>query len=148
MSTTSAADSSVKPERYLGWLASHDVSDKIRLVDLIRSGIPYETVERSFDTLDLPLNTLWKTNALPRRTLQHAHKNERFASKPSEQVSRFLRVVLKTHNAFGDPKRAMAWLGRPTRALEGKAPFELLDTEEGARLVEELLGRIEHGLAQ
>ena len=48
---------------------------------------------------------------------------------------------------FGDPTKAAAWLKRPTRALDGKAPLDLLDTEIGAGKVEQLLTRIAYGIA-
>jgi uncharacterized protein (DUF2384 family) len=33
-------------------------------------------------------------------------------------------------------------------ALEGQTPLTLLDTEEGGRLVEAVLGRIAHGIVE
>jgi uncharacterized protein (DUF2384 family) len=43
--------------------------------------------------------------------------------------------------------RAGRWLRKPKRSLDGRAPLEQLATEAGARLVEEALFRIDHGLA-
>jgi ribosomal protein S16 len=45
-----------------------------------------------------------------------------------------------------DTERAVRWLHRPNRALGGPAPLTLLDTDLGAQQVEQLLGRIEHGV--
>jgi uncharacterized protein (DUF2384 family) len=42
-------------------------------------------------------------------------------------------------------KRALRWLKRPNRALGGLAPVSALDTEVGARQVENILGRIAYG---
>jgi putative toxin-antitoxin system antitoxin component (TIGR02293 family) len=57
-----------------------------------------------------------------------------------------LRVQRMAEATFGSPDDAMDWLSRPTRALDGKTPMELLDTEAGLRQVEDLLTRIDHGL--
>jgi len=46
----------------------------------------------------------------------------------------------------GDAKAAIAWLQRRQRALGNKPPFELARTELGAREVEDLIGRLEHGV--
>jgi putative toxin-antitoxin system antitoxin component (TIGR02293 family) len=46
---------------------------------------------------------------------------------------------------FGDPSLAREWMNSPLIALGGKTPLEFLATKEGAREVEALLGRIEHG---
>jgi len=39
----------------------------------------------------------------------------------------------------------MCWLKRPNRALGGLAPVAAIDTELGARQVENILGRIAYG---
>ena len=48
---------------------------------------------------------------------------------------------------FGSADKADRWLARPTSALGGAAPNELLGSEEGIDKVEALLGAIAHGLA-
>jgi putative toxin-antitoxin system antitoxin component (TIGR02293 family) len=46
---------------------------------------------------------------------------------------------------FGDPAVARAWMHEPLIALGGQTPLQFLGTEEGAREVEAVLGRIEYG---
>ena len=50
-------------------------------------------------------------------------------------------------SVFGAEDKATTWLQRPNRALNGERPIQLLDTDLGARQVEDVLGRIEHGIA-
>jgi putative toxin-antitoxin system antitoxin component (TIGR02293 family) len=57
-----------------------------------------------------------------------------------------LRVQRMAEETFGSPHKAMVWLSRPTRALDGKTPMELMNTESGLQRVEDLLTRIDHGL--
>lgn len=57
-----------------------------------------------------------------------------------------LRVQRMAEATFGSQRKAMDWLSRPTRALDGKTPMELLDTKSGLQRVENLLTRIDHGL--
>jgi putative toxin-antitoxin system antitoxin component (TIGR02293 family) len=47
---------------------------------------------------------------------------------------------------LGGDQKASRWLYTGIRALGGKLPLELLDTDLGSRQVEEVLGRIERGL--
>jgi hypothetical protein len=47
---------------------------------------------------------------------------------------------------FVSQRKAIRWLSRPTRALGGKTPMELLETKAGLQQVEDLLTRIDHGL--
>ncbi len=46
---------------------------------------------------------------------------------------------------FENEESARRWLKRPQIGLGGKVPLELLKTEAGAREVEDLLVRIDHG---
>ena len=47
---------------------------------------------------------------------------------------------------FADPAKAARWLRKPNRVLNLQTPLTLLETETGARAVEEALGQIDHGV--
>jgi putative toxin-antitoxin system antitoxin component (TIGR02293 family) len=83
----------------------------------------------------------------PRRTLnRRIEKNERLSVAEADRVLRLKRVVEFAERVFGDPAKAHRWLRKPSRALEGTVPMELLETEEGARIVENEIGCIQHGI--
>ena len=46
----------------------------------------------------------------------------------------------------GDREGARQWLETPIPALQDQRPLELVKSEPGAREVEDLIGRIEHGI--
>ncbi|WP_051341314.1 antitoxin Xre/MbcA/ParS toxin-binding domain-containing protein [Azospirillum halopraeferens] len=66
--------------------------------------------------------------------------------EPSDRRLRAARIMALAQDTFGAAPKAGAWLHRPTAALGGKRPLDLLDTDEGARDVETRLGRIAHGI--
>jgi putative toxin-antitoxin system antitoxin component (TIGR02293 family) len=47
---------------------------------------------------------------------------------------------------FGSREKAEIWLKEPNRALNMQTPFDLLDTDEDAKQVEDVLIRIGHGV--
>lgn len=47
---------------------------------------------------------------------------------------------------IGDELLARQWMQTPGEAFAGKTPFEMAQTELGAREVEDLLLRVEHGV--
>jgi putative toxin-antitoxin system antitoxin component (TIGR02293 family) len=47
---------------------------------------------------------------------------------------------------IGDQDKAIEWLGTPNRALGGERPLDQLDTDTGAHMVEDILGRIAYGV--
>ena len=52
-------------------------------------------------------------------------------------------VIELAARVFGDAKGAAQWLDRPSLQLGGRAPSELLGSEDGARRIEELLRQID-----
>lgn len=65
---------------------------------------------------------------------------------PLVKKSEFDRMRIRAEETFGSSDKAMLWLSRKTRALGGRSPMELLGSKSGARQVEDLLTRIDHGL--
>ena len=83
----------------------------------------------------------------PRRTLaRRKEKNERLSVAETDRVLRMKRIVEHAEHVFGEPARAHRWLREPSRALNEAVPLELLETEEGARIVENELGVIDYGM--
>jgi putative toxin-antitoxin system antitoxin component (TIGR02293 family) len=65
----------------------------------------------------------------------------------SKRALRIASILAQAEQTFADRDKARLWLRRPTSALGGRRPIDLLDHETGCRLVEQLLHRIEHGIA-
>jgi putative toxin-antitoxin system antitoxin component (TIGR02293 family) len=64
----------------------------------------------------------------------------------SDRLVRFARILEIATEVFEDKLKAWSWLKRPQFGLGGKVPTELMRSETGAREVENLLMRIEHGV--
>lgn len=64
----------------------------------------------------------------------------------AERVLRFARIRVLAERVLEDPNAAEAWLSEPQPGLAGRVPNDLLASEFGAREVEDLLNRIEHGV--
>jgi putative toxin-antitoxin system antitoxin component (TIGR02293 family) len=85
---------------------------------------------------------------VPRRTLAHRMaKHQPLSKDESDRAVRVARVTALAEQAFGEPERAWRWLRKPKRHFNGKTPVEMLGTEAGARLVEEMVTQIEDGMA-
>ena len=140
----------VDPRHASGFLTAQRSSrapERMALIARIRAGLPYQEVAEAAAAVDVTVKDLAAFGVIPIRTLSHSKRSGRFSQVQSDRVARFFRVWHKARETFGDPAKARAWMVRPTRPLGGEAPVTLLDTEEGARLVEDLLVRIDHGIA-
>ncbi|MEN3951995.1 antitoxin Xre/MbcA/ParS toxin-binding domain-containing protein [Iodidimonas sp. SYSU 1G8] len=126
---------------------SEQPADRLALIEQIRVGLPFETVTAAAETLGLTIGDLAAFGIIPARTLSHSRQGGQFSPAQSDRVARFFRIWRRAVDTFGGGDQARRWLERPTRPLGDQAPMALLDTEEGARLVDDLLYRIDQGLA-
>ena len=84
---------------------------------------------------------------VPRRTLAHRIAKHQLLSKDeSDKAVRVARITAMAEQVFGESERAWRWLRKPRRRFDGKTPVEMLATEAGARLVEEMIVQIDYGL--
>lgn len=103
------------------------------LAELTKAGLSAEEVERLI---------------IPRRTLSHRKaRNQPLSRAESERALRVASILAHAEQTFANKDKAHVWLRRPTAALGGRRPIDLLDCETGGRLVEQLLHRIGHGIA-
>jgi putative toxin-antitoxin system antitoxin component (TIGR02293 family) len=113
--------------------------------DAIREGFPPAVVEELMRTSGLTLKELAGALDLSPRSLQRRRNSGRLARYESDRLYRLARLVAIAREYLGGQDRAMRWLKHPNRALGGLAPVAAIDTELGARQVENILGRIAYG---
>jgi putative toxin-antitoxin system antitoxin component (TIGR02293 family) len=102
------------------------------LADLMRHGYSDEEI--------------W-TLVVPKRTLaRRVAGDEPLTVEETDKALRLERIAGLADRVFGNPAKAHRWLRKPKRLLGGKTPVDFLASESGARQVEEMLYRIEHGM--
>ncbi|RPI08854.1 MAG: DUF2384 domain-containing protein [Acidobacteriales bacterium] len=111
----------------------------------IREGLPQAVVSEVMHSAGLTLKELAASLDLSPRSLQRRRGEGRLARYESDRIYRLARIVALAKHYLGNEDAASRWLKRPNRALGGGAPIQLVDTELGARAVENLLGRIAYG---
>jgi len=122
------------------------IESDLDLVEAIECGLPIEALEsvvRDGTFSAGEINDL----VLPRRTLTHRKdRGQRLTAGESDRLTRVVRLAARAEEAIGSTEKAARWLRKPNRTLLGKRPIDLLESDVGARMVEEVLGRIEQGL--
>jgi len=84
---------------------------------------------------------------VPKRTLARRRSGKELLTiEETDKALRLKRVATLAERVFGDPAKAQRWMRKPKRSLSSATPLAYLASESGARLVEEMLGRIEHGI--
>lgn len=111
----------------------------------IRDGFPQRVVEGLMEAAHLSVKEVASALDLSSRSLQRRRRQGRLARFESDRIYRLARIVALAKSSLGSRETAARWLKRPNRALGGQAPLDVLDTEIGARSVENVLGRIAYG---
>lgn len=114
------------------------------LRDAIRNGFPAGVIAAVMRAVDLTLDELASSLNLSPRSLQR-RKGSRLSAHESDLLYRLARTMALAEQYIGDRDQAVRWLKRSNRALGGIIPLEVLDTEVGARSIENVLGRIAYG---
>lgn len=84
---------------------------------------------------------------VPKRTLaRRKAANEPLTVEETDKALRLERIAVQAERVFGEADKAQRWLRKAKRELHGEAPLAYLASEAGARVVEEMLFRIEHGI--
>jgi len=110
-------------------------------------GFRYQALVSFAANSGIGLAALAETLCIPERTLARRRVAGRLAPEESERLLRLSSIFEKTVELFeGDVPAAVHWLSTPKRVLEGRPPLEYARTEVGARQVENLIGRLEHGV--
>lgn len=73
-------------------------------------------------------------------------RRTRLSVEESERSERLARVVALAEEVWGDRESAHRWLRNPHTLLDGRSPLQAASLDIGARQVEEILLRVEHGI--
>lgn len=115
-------------------------------VETIRAGLPMVEFEALQNLLGLSAEELAAHLTISRSTLVRRRKSGRLEMQESDRLLRYARLFARAEATMGDANTAKDWLKQPARALGFETPLTFAETEAGTREVENLLGRIEHGV--
>lgn len=137
----------VREHAYAALVGLRTVVDTAYLLDRVEKGLPYRALERLQKNLGLPKRRLAELVGIPPRTLARRKAEGRLHPDESDRLLRLSRVFMKALELFeGDFLGTKAWLMGPNPGLGGQTPIDFARTEVGAREVENLIGRLEHGI--
>jgi putative toxin-antitoxin system antitoxin component (TIGR02293 family) len=112
----------------------------------VRKGLPTGRLAQLAQRLAVDQSFLLPILGVSARTIQRKHvQSARLSPVASDRLSRIDRIYTLATEVFGDGGQAAQWLKRPSRALDGELPLQLLDTDAGAQQVERELRQIQHG---
>jgi len=123
-----------------------DIQSELDLASAAMGGLPAEAAAKVVASGLLSSDELYQL-VIPRRTLDRRREEKQpLTVIEADRLLRVVRAVVRAVDVLGDTDKAGTWLRTANTALRGETPMALLATDIGARMVERILGRIEHGV--
>ncbi len=117
------------------------------MIRVIRRGFPASSLPALADYLDVSKKDIYALTSIPYATFKRREKAGRLKSDESDRVYRYAHLVSLAEDMMqGDRDKAIRWLKTPKSVLQDETPLEHAASEMGAREVENLIGRIRHGV--
>lgn len=121
----------------------HSVMD---IAKHIRKGLSFKIVEDICLELNISHKELSKSIGINERTLARRKKENKLHADEGDKLYRLVRIYALAIEVLENKQMAIRWLNTPKTSLGGEIPLLWLDTDAGTREIEQLLGRIEHGV--
>lgn len=122
-------------------------NNQLEAVELVTSGLSFATIARLQKTSGLTLDRIKKVIHISEGSFTRRKQEGRLSQEESERLLRLSRIYERALSLYEqDSAGALEWLETPIPALGDRRPLDLLETEPGAREVEDLIGRIAHGI--
>ena len=116
------------------------------LREAVRRGLPFSAMLELIRQLQLTPQQVASVVGISPRTLARRKQAGHLNSQESDRLYRVAHVASEAAETLSSLEKARVWLKSPNRALASDMPLDLLDTEIGARQVEDVLLRLNHGL--
>jgi putative toxin-antitoxin system antitoxin component (TIGR02293 family) len=131
------------PGRILGVMAESSGE----LIRQVGRGFSFQALHALESHSGIPVAQIVRILGIPSRTLARRKASGRLTADESEKLLRLSSTFENALELFdGNPRQALAWLSSPKKEFEDQTPLEYSRTEVGAREVEDLIGRLEHGV--
>ncbi|KAB7729975.1 DUF2384 domain-containing protein [Rudanella paleaurantiibacter] len=112
-----------------------------------RQGVPRVEVDQVAELVGLTDKEMAPILNMSERNMHRLKDEDRLARDSSERLLLLTNLLRHALDVFdGDAETVASWLRTPIRELAQQAPIQLLDTTTGFGLVDDVLGRIEHGI--
>jgi putative toxin-antitoxin system antitoxin component (TIGR02293 family) len=116
------------------------------LVDKVRNGLPFGALSTVMEEYGISRDVICGVLQLSSRNFLRRKEQKRLSADESDRLYRLARVLAHANRVFEDPDESAEWVQTPNAALGKQQPLTLLDTDIGVQQVDQVLGRIEHGI--
>ncbi len=122
------------------------IRSQSQFIELVNQGFPFDSLSHFSQRIDMSVGEIAGVLRINPRTLARRKRAGQLMAAESDRLARLAKIMAYAVEVLGNLERASRWMRKPNRALGMLKPIERLDTDLGSDEVEELLGRIDHGI--
>ena len=123
-----------------------NIHNPAELIHTLKQGLSVKLFNQMADRLQVSEKRLAATVNIAVSTLTRRKHDGRFTAGESDRLYRMIRVFNRAVEVLDSEDDARRWFHTKVKGLGWETPFSYMDTEVGAREVEAVLGRLEHGV--
>ena len=126
-------------------LKSESINQRTDLISIVRIGIQTKYLSEIQKFTQLNDKELIAILPISQRQLERYSKSHKLNKEITSHLIQLIELFQKGHKLFGEEKYNK-WIRTPNKILDNNQPLEIMDTSIGIEMIEDVLGRIEHGV--
>jgi len=128
-------------------LVNRPLSTGFDLINLSNEGISKASLEALINHLGVTKKSFSEDVLdISVKTLERKKSTDKLDKRTSSHVIEIAKVVEHAFEVFEDSEKVKRWINTPNRALNHIKPIDLFYIPTGLGMVDDILGRIEHGV--
>lgn len=116
------------------------------LIDTSRNGLSKGFLMKFADQFQYTIREIADILNISERTLHRYTGEAKLSKDASDRALHFIRLYKRGAAVFGTEEAFNQWMKTPNRIFDNQLPMSFLDTTFGFEMLEDELGRIEHGV--
>ena len=126
-------------------LKSEIIDRRTDLIDIARKGIQTKYIEQIQKFTSLSDNELSSILPISQRQLFRYPPDHNLNKEITSHLIQIIELFQKGYHLFGIEKFKI-WIRTSNKILNKNKPIDIMDTSIGIQMIEDVIGRIEHGV--
>jgi putative toxin-antitoxin system antitoxin component (TIGR02293 family) len=126
-------------------LKSEPIYQRADLIGIARRGIQTKYIEQIQNFTSLTDKELSSNLPISQRQLFRYPADHKLNKEITSHLIQIIELFQKGFKLFGE-KKFKIWIRTSNKVLNDNKPIEIMDTSIGIEMIEDVIGRIEHGV--
>jgi putative toxin-antitoxin system antitoxin component (TIGR02293 family) len=115
-------------------------------LDAVESGLPVSVLTEFLSASGMSSRDIYEVVISARTLKQRMKRKQPLTMDEGDKLLRLIRVFDQATRVFGNREKALYWLTKQKSRFSERRPVQMLRTDLGSRMVEEMLVQIDEGI--